>query len=72
MEDRPDSEELMNDGFQRKYMYLPNGLVSEIWVNEDKRKFTMDFSQILSVVAMISTGLVMAIIRCLEPYFIYI
>lgn len=72
MEDRPDSEELMNDGFQRKYMYLPNGLVSEIWVNEDRQKYKMDFSQILSVVAMISTGLVMAIIRCLEPYFIYI
>lgn len=64
---------LIRQGYQKKYMMLPNGIYGEIWVSDDPTKDAeMDFSQVLSLVTTISTGLIMAIIRCLEPYFLFI
>ena len=63
---------LRSSGYKKVYSLLPNGVYGEIWYNEEEGITFMETSQIVSLIATISTGVVMAFIRCFEPYFIFI
>lgn len=63
---------LSSQGYKRIRTMLPNGVIGEIWYNEEEKTTYMDTSQVVSLMATISTGLIMAVIRCFEPYFIFI
>lgn len=63
---------LTQSGYKRVYTLLPNGVYGEIWYNAEEKTSYMETSQIVSLMATISAGLVMAFIRCFEPYFIFI
>jgi hypothetical protein len=71
-EDFERRETLMSEGYTRHFTILPNGIAAEIWINGEKKEIQMETSQIVSLFATLSTGLIMAIIRCFEPYFIFI
>jgi hypothetical protein len=63
---------MAQSGYKKIWTLLPNGVYGPIWYNEDEEKTYMEASQIVSLIATISTGLIMAIIRFFEPYFIFV
>mmetsp|Transcript_34661 Transcript_34661/g.34289 ORF Transcript_34661/g.34289 Transcript_34661/m.34289 type:complete len:210 (-) Transcript_34661:873-1502(-) len=53
---------LKSQGYRKFHSLLPNGIYGEIWINENEEIF-METSQVVSLMATISTGFIMAIIR---------
>lgn len=66
------SEMLLSQGYRKTFTMLPNGIVGQVWINDREKVVTMEVNQIVSLMATISTGLLMAFIRCFEPYFIFV
>jgi hypothetical protein len=66
------SQLLMSQGYRKTFTMLPNGIVGQVWINDREKVVTMEVNQVVSLMATISTGLLMAFIRCFEPYFIFV
>ncbi|CAI2386238.1 unnamed protein product [Moneuplotes crassus] len=67
-----EAEGLKAEGYSLQYIRLPSGLEVQVRVNEDTNEAHFTVFQIISVFASLSTGLVMGIIRCFEPYFAFL
>mmetsp|Transcript_3201 Transcript_3201/g.3959 ORF Transcript_3201/g.3959 Transcript_3201/m.3959 type:complete len:110 (+) Transcript_3201:674-1003(+) len=66
LQDNEDTENdllLKSQGYTRTYRMLPNGIIGEVWIGGEGKTVQMETSTIISLVATISTGLIMAIIR---------
>lgn len=69
-EDNPEEYKMMiEQGFTKQLVRMPFGIYANVWVHEEKRYMDLTVLQVISFIASISTGLVMGIIRCFEPYF---
>ena len=71
----PDSLMMIEKGYKATYIPFPMGFRHKVWVSlndEDKNYMNLEPLQILSFVSSISTGLIMGVIRCLEPYFAFV
>jgi len=58
----------MEQGYAQAYITGPLGIGMNVWVSE-KNYMELNTIQIISFLASMSTGLVMGVIRCFEPYF---
>lgn len=67
----PDNDELdlLERGYTKQLIMMPMGFVTEVWVDPDKHYMDLNFLQVASFLASISTGLIMGVIRSFEPYF---
>jgi hypothetical protein len=63
-------QRLTSLGYRKTWVIMPRGIVGEVWIGKDDN--VMELSQKISLFAVLSTGILMAIIRCFEPYFIFI
>lgn len=61
-----------DDSYTLQLVRFPTGFYENVWVKTDqqgKQYMDLTFFQLVSFIASISTGFVMGVIRCLEPYF---
>lgn len=65
---------MKSQGYEARWVQFPMGFMHRVWALEKEDKHYMDYKplQMLSFIASIMTGLIMAIIRCLEPYFAFL
>lgn len=64
-----EADKLRAQGYDVRYIRLPNGVEVQATVKGGEVSTNFTVFQIISVFASLSTGLVMGIIRCFEPYF---
>jgi hypothetical protein len=72
LDEDPKTEEhfqMLSQGYERRYVHTPFGFDMKVWVNLDKTYMKLTPLQVVSFIASISTGWVMGVIRCFEPYF---
>ena len=65
-------KEKEDDGYTLQLVRFPTGFYEKVWVQTDqqgKQYMDLTFFQIISFVSSISTGFIMGVIRCMEPYF---
>lgn len=69
--DTQDEKKMIELGYSREYVVFPMGTYQKVWVLKDKHKNYMHLTtlQVISFIASMSTGMIMGIIRCFEPYF---
>jgi len=63
---------LIAQGKVIKHIRLPVGTYIQVIGDEDKKYMDLTTLQLISFIASLSTGLVMGIIRCFEPYFLFL
>jgi hypothetical protein len=69
--DHSDTIKMYSDGYSRERISGPMGYMQYVWIykQDDKNYMLLKPVQVISFIASISTGFIMGIIRCLEPYF---
>lgn len=67
--DSPEAQELLAQGHTLRKIIVPPGVEIQVVIRKGETNLPFTTFQIISVFASLSTGLIMGIIRCFEPYF---
>ena len=70
--DDPEYAVLLSQGYTIKNLRMPVGTYIQVIVKDGKKYMNLTGFQVVSFIASLSTGLVMGIIRCFEPYFLFL
>ena len=67
---------MRSEGYQLRSVPFPDGMTYNVWTYKEdgdaKHYMELNPLQIISFIASISSGLVMGVIRCFEPYFAFL